>query len=156
MRSAALVVLVGGSLLVPGAASASNGSIIAKLRAADPTITRDESHIAKAAIKFRSTHKAGPVRAAISREVRDLKRVTGKVAAQSASNAKGRKGKALIIRGLSLIRSAYRQLNNVFANGAKNPGAVAGEVSRAQASARRGRVLFFAGQRQLGLRAPAR
>ncbi len=155
MRSAALVVLVGGSLLAPGAASASNGSIVAKLRAANSTISRDESNIAKAATKFKRTHKTGPVRAALSREVRDLQRLTGRVAAQRASNAKGRKGKALIIRGLSLIRSAYQQLNSVFANGAKNPGAVAGRVSHAQASARKGRVLFFAGQRQLGLRAPA-
>lgn len=154
MRGAALVVLVAGSLLTPGAASASNGSIIAKLRAADPTITRDERNIANAATKFKSTHKPGPVRAAISREVRDLKRVTRKVAAQSASNAKGRQAKVLIIRGLTAIRKAYQVLGGVFANGAKNPKAVPGEISRAQGLVKKGRIQFFAGQRLLGLNAP--
>lgn len=153
-RSAALVVLIGGSLLAPGGASASNGSIIAKLRAADPTITRDERSIAQEARKFKRTHKTGPVRAAISREVRDLNRVTGKVAAQSASNAKGGQAKVLIIKGLKAIRKAYQVLGGVFANGAKNPKAIPGEIARAQGLVKKGRAQFFAGQRLLGLNAP--
>lgn len=98
-------VLVGGV----GIAQASDNTLRSTLNAYAPKIVKDENAVRNGLIGY-PKGKVRPLVRALNHEVGDLHKLRSKLAHERASSAKGKKGKADIIRGLSLIANAYGAL----------------------------------------------
>ena len=96
-------------------AQASNSSIIATFRGANGRFNRDEATLKQRLSAF-AKHKTGakPVIAALRHEVRDIRPVNRTIKGERASTAKGRRGKAAVTKGLTMIANAYSQLANAL------------------------------------------
>lgn len=98
-------VLVGGV----GIAQASDNTLRSTLNAYAPKIVKDENAVRNGLIGY-PKGKVRPLVRALNHEVGDLHKLRSKLSHERASSAKGKKGKADIVRGLSLIANAYGAL----------------------------------------------
>jgi hypothetical protein len=99
-------VLLGGV----GVAQASDNTLRATLNVYGPKITADENAVKNGVdVQYPNGHWR-PLARALKHEVGDLRTLKTKLAHESASSARGRKAKPLIVKGLGLIANAYEAL----------------------------------------------
>lgn len=91
-------------------AQASNASLANAIRADNATLIRDELRVANGLIAYQKHHRTGPAARGLRREVTDLKKLSARLSSQTASTARGMRGKAQILRGLELISASYSAL----------------------------------------------
>ncbi|MFZ0381579.1 MAG: hypothetical protein WAL38_27385 [Solirubrobacteraceae bacterium] len=123
-------------------AQASDNDIRTTLNLYAPKIVKDENAVKKGLKEYRNSSR--PLTRALKHEVSDLHALGKALRHESASTAKGHKGKKDIVKGLGLIASAYSSLRaDVLAvHGGDVP---ASEVSAAQATDKKGRTKLKAG-----------
>jgi predicted urease superfamily metal-dependent hydrolase len=90
-------------------AQANNNTLRKTLNTYAPKIVKDENAVKNGLVGY-PHGKVRPLVRALKREVRDLHRLRNKLAHERASSRKGKKAKNDIIKGLSLIASAYGAL----------------------------------------------
>jgi hypothetical protein len=134
------------------AARASDARIAATFAAASRHLNADEAAVAKAVKRYRRSGRVRPVIAVLRHEVRDIRAVRRAINRQSASTRKGRRGKADVISGLSLIASAYAALATDIQKAHAGHPVPASRLRVTVARDRRGRAKLLAGLRLLGLR----
>lgn len=124
-------------------AQASDNDIRTTLNLYAPKIVKDESAVKKGLSEY-PKGKSKPLERALKHEVSDLHALKKVLSHESASSAKGRKGKKDIVKGLGLIASAYSSLRaDVLA---VHGGAVpASQVDAAVATDKKGRGKLLAG-----------
>ncbi|MGP0037338.1 MAG: hypothetical protein ACLP4R_22610 [Solirubrobacteraceae bacterium] len=124
-------------------AQASDNDIRTTLNLYAPKIVKDENAVKKGLSEY-PKGKPKPLERALKHEVSDLHALKKTLSHESASSAKGRKGKKDIVKGLTLIASAYSSLRaDVLA---VHGGAVpASEVNAAVATDKKGRTKLLAG-----------
>jgi hypothetical protein len=131
-------------------AQASNASIVATFNAANGHLNRDEASIRKAVAAYKRDKRPGPVIAALRHEVRDIRNLNRAIKHESASTAKGRRGKADITKGLTLIANSYATLANEIHQAHSGHPVPPSAVAATQQTANRGRTKLIAGLRLLG------
>jgi hypothetical protein len=124
-------------------AQASDNDIRTTLNHYAPKIVKDENAV-KTGLSEYPKGKPKPLERALKHEVSDLHALKKTLSHESASSAKGRKGKKDIVKGLTLIASAYSSLRaDVLA---VDGGAVpASQVNAAVATDKKGRTKLLAG-----------
>jgi hypothetical protein len=124
-------------------AQASDNDIRTTLNTYAPKIVKDENAVKKGLSEY-PKGKPKPLERALRHEVSDLHALKKVLSHESASSTKGRKGKKDIVKGLTLIASAYSSLRaDVLA---VHGGAVpAAQVSAAVATDKKGRNKLLAG-----------
>jgi hypothetical protein len=135
-----------------GVARASDASIASTFAAASRHLNADEAAVAKAVKRYQRSGRVHPVIAVLGHEVRDIRALRRAINHQSASTRKGRRGKADVISGLSLIGSAYSALASDIRSAHAGHPVPTSKVRAAVARERRGRAKLVAGLRLLGLR----
>ena len=140
LTGVALCAVLGGGV---GVAQASDNTLRATLNAAAPKIVKDENAVKNGLIGY-PQGKVRPLVRALNHEVADLHALQKKLANEQASSAKGRKAKTDIVKGLSLIASAYGALRKDVqaAHGGPVPKS---KVNAAIATDRKGRSKLLAG-----------
>lgn len=145
LSGVALCAILGGPIAV---AQASDNSLKATLNNFAPKIAKDENAVKSGLAGYR---KGGvkPLTRALKHEVGDLHALKSQLSRESASTAAGAKAKKDIIKGLSLIASAYGTLRKdvLAANGGPVPAA---QVNAAVNTDKKGRKKFLAGLKLLG------
>jgi hypothetical protein len=142
-----------GALAGPiSAVQASNASIVATFRGANARLNADEAAVARAVTAYRRNHRSRRVIAALRHEVRDIRRVNRKIKRQRASTRKGRRGKADVTKGLSLIANAYATLANDIRKARAGHPVPQSRINATVASDERGRAKLLTGLRLLGAR----
>ncbi len=154
VRSGVVVAAVAcGVLAGPiGIAQASNSSIVATFRAANGRLNRDEATASKRLNAYKRDHRAKPLVSALRHEVGDIRALNRKLKGERASTAKGRRGKASITKGLSLIGNAYSQLANEIQRAHAGHPVSQAQFNATVATDRKGRNKLIAGLRLLGVK----
>jgi hypothetical protein len=126
-----------------GVAQASDNTLRATLNAFAPKISKDENAVRNGLIGY-PQGKIRPLVRALNHEVGDLHNLKNKLSHERASSAKGRKAKNDIVKGLSLIASAYGALRSDVqaAHGGPVPKS---KVNAAIATDKKGRKKLLAG-----------
>ena len=146
----AAVTLCGLASWPVAVAQASDASIVATFNAANGRLNNDEAAIRKAVAAYKRNSKAGPVIAALRHEVRDIRGVNRTIKHDSASTAKGRRGKADITKGLSLIANSYSALANEIHQAHSGHPVPPSTVAATQRTDHKGRSKLITGLRLLG------
>ncbi len=97
---------------------------------------------------YKKHHAAALVRA-LRHEVIDLRSLRGKLIRESASTAKGRRGKSDVTEGLGLIASAYAALARDVTAASRSRSVSRAKVLAAVAADRKGRAKLRAGLKLL-------
>ena len=140
LTGVAFCAVLGGGV---GVAQASDNTLRATLNQYAPKIVKDEKAVKNGLIGY-PQGKVKPLVRALNHEVADLHALQKKLANDSASSARGKKGKADIVRGLALIASAYGALRKDIQ--AAHGGAVPkSKVNAAIATDQKGRSKLLAG-----------
>jgi hypothetical protein len=134
------------------AAQASNAGIVSTFRAANPHLNADEAAVKSAVKAYKRDRRAGRVIRALRHEVRDIRALNRSLKHQRASTRKGRRGKAQLTRGLTLIGNAYAALANDIQKARAGHPVPAATINATVASDRKGRAKLLAGLRLLGVR----
>jgi len=125
------------------AAQASDNDLRNTLDQYSPKIVKDETAVKKGLAEY-PKGKSKPLIHALKHEVSDLHALKKALSHESASSAKGAKGKKDIVKGLGLIASAYSALDRDVQ--AAHGGAVpASQVNAAVATDKKGRTKLLAG-----------
>ncbi len=128
-------------------AQASDNTLRATLNAYAPRIVKDENAVKSGLVGY-PQGKIRPLVRALNHEVTDLHALQHKLAGESASSARGRAGKADIIKGLALIATAYTDLRKDVQ--AAHGGAVPkSKVNAAVRTDKKGRTKLLAGLKLL-------
>ena len=127
----AAVTLCALALVFAGAARASNASIKAAFASGAATLQADQAGVNAALGQFRTSRDPAPARAALAHYVRDLIAIRSRVAAQPPSSPRGKRGKASLQRGLSLIIRSFRQLDGALAGATSNPAGARRQIDKA-------------------------
>ena len=125
-------------------AQASDNTVRATLNTYGPKIVSDENAVKNGVdVQYPKGHWK-PLTRALKHEVGDLRTLKRKLAHESASSARGRKAKTLIVSGLNLIANAYAALRNdvLAVHGGPVPQA---KVNAAIATDKKGRKKLLAG-----------
>jgi hypothetical protein len=124
-------------------AQASDNTLRVTLNQFAPKIVKDENAVRNGLIGY-PKGKVRPLLRALNHEESDLHALRNKLVRDTASSAKGRKGKTDIVKGLSLIASAYGTLRRAVQ--AAHGGAVpTSKVNAAIATDKNGRKKLLAG-----------
>jgi hypothetical protein len=149
--AATTAVVAAGGLAGPvTSAGASNASIKAVITSYNGVITSDEGRVLTAIGTAESTGNAAPLHVALVAEERDLHALRSKVAAQRASSARGRAGKAKFLAGIGSIVKAYRKLDKGVSELKANPAAGRADIKRSLAIVKKGRAQLNAAVKLLG------
>lgn len=154
-RSRLIVVAIGSCCAFAGpvsTAQASNASIVNTFRAGNVRLERDEAKSRKALNTYVHHHRARPAIVALRHEVRDIRALDRTIKRESASSAKGRRGKADITRGLTLIANAYSQLANEIKAAHSGHPVSSSTINKTVAAYERGRAKLIKGLKLLGVR----
>lgn len=128
-------------------AQASDNTLRATLNHYAPKIVKDENAVKNGLVGY-PQGKVKPLVRALGREVSDLHALQHKLTRESASSARGRKAKNDIVKGLSLIASAYSALRKDVQ--AAHGGAVPkSKVNAAVHTDKKGRSKLLAGLKLL-------
>jgi hypothetical protein len=127
---------------------ASDNTIKATLNAYGPKILKDENAVKNGIVVYPQGHWKILTRA-LKHEVGDLHALRNKLRNESASSARGRKGKSDVVKGLSLIADAYGALRTAVLSVHGGPVSVS-KVNAARATDKKGRKLLNAGLKLLG------
>lgn len=140
LTGVALCAVLGGGV---GIAQASDNTLRATLNTYAPKIVKDENAV-KNGLALYPQGKVKPLVRALNHEVADLHTLQHKLAAEHGSSARGKKAKTDIVKGLSLIASAYGALRKDIqaAHGGPVPKS---KVNSAVATDRKGRTKLLAG-----------
>jgi hypothetical protein len=130
-------------------AQASDSSIRSTIDAYNARIARDEARIVSTANTYDHTRQPAPLVNALNHEVSDLHALRAKLARDSGSTPRGRRGRADVVKGLGFIAAGYTALaRDVKAAGANKP-VPSSQVNAARAADRRGHNLVVAGLKLL-------
>jgi hypothetical protein len=135
-----------------GLAQASNASIVATFKAANPRLNADERNIQKAEGTYQLDHNAGPLIAAFRKEVRDIRPLNRALRAESASTSRGRRGKSDVTQGLTLIANAYTAIANDIQKAQSGQPVPPAMLNASVSSGRKGRAKLLAGLKLLGVK----
>lgn len=151
-RRVVLSALVGCAALGGPVASAqaSNATLRTTLTSYNARIDRDEARVLNGVATYEQHHNAKPLIRALRREVTDIHRLDARLARESASTPKGRKGKREILRGLKLIASAYGALATDIQHASSGQPLSQAAVKATVAKDKKGRADFLKGARLLG------
>jgi hypothetical protein len=124
-------------------AQASDNTLRGTLNAFAPKIVKDENAVRNGLIGY-PQGKVRPLVRALNHEVSDLHKLKNKLTHEKASSRRGRKAKNSIVKGLSLIASAYGALRSDVqaAHGGPVPRS---QVNAAIATDKKGRKKLIAG-----------
>jgi hypothetical protein len=124
-------------------AQASDNTLRGTLNAYAPKIVKDENHVRAGLIGY-PKGRVRPLTRALRHEVADLHALKKKLKSERASSARGRKAKNDIVKGLSLIATAYGALRGdvLAAHGGPVPKA---KVNAAISTDKKGRSKLLAG-----------
>jgi hypothetical protein len=143
----ALCVVLGGGV---GIAQASNNTLIATLNAYVPRIAKDESAVKNGVnVQYPKGHWMRLTRA-LKHEVADLRAEKKKLSHESASSARGRKAKRLVVGGLTGIANAYAALRQDVLDAHGGPVSKS-KVNAAIAADKKARKKYLAGLKLLKL-----
>ena len=144
LSGVALCAVLSGPIAI---AQASDSSLRATLNSFASKIVKDENAVHNGLIGY-PQGKVKPLVRALTREVSDLHKLKGKLANDSASSARGAKGRTDIIKGLALIARAYGALRHdvQVAHGGPVPRS---KVSAAVNTDKKGRAKLLAGLKLL-------
>jgi hypothetical protein len=144
-RSSVLLGVALGALLIGGVgiAQASDNTLRGTLNAYAPKIVKDENAVRNGLIGY-PKGKVRPLVRALNHEVADLHKLRSKLGHERASSRRGKRAKADIIRGLSLIANAYGALRKDVQDAHGGPVAKS-KVNAAVKTDKRGRSKLLAG-----------
>lgn len=145
LSGVALCAILGGPI---AGAQASDNSIRATLNNFAPKIVKDETAVRTGLTEY-PQGKSKPLIKALGHEVGDLHTLKSQLAHESASSSAGATGKTDIVKGLSLIASAYSTLRKdvIAVHGGPVPTA---KVTAAVKTDKKGRTKLLAGLHLLG------
>jgi hypothetical protein len=129
------------------AAQANDNTIRATINQWGPTIVKDEAAVEQG-LKGYPHGKVKPLVKALNHEVGDLHKLQHELRRESASSAKGRKGKKDVTKGLGLIATAYGALRKDVQQAHGGPVPVA-KVNASVSTDKKGRALLKKGLKLL-------
>ena len=132
-------VFVGGV----GVAQASDNTLRTTLNTYAPKIAKDENAVKNGLLGY-PQGKVKPLVRALNHEVSDLHALQKKLTRESASSLRGKKAKTDIVKGLSLIASAYGALRTDIQDAHGGP-VPKSEVNAAVSTDKKGRTKLLAG-----------
>jgi hypothetical protein len=91
-------------------AQASNATIKATLKSANPTVLKDQAKVLDGIATYDKNHSSSALIKALKRQVSDLNSIQAKISGETASAGKGTHGKAEIVKGLALISDSDKDL----------------------------------------------
>jgi hypothetical protein len=140
----ALCAILGGPIAL---SQASDNSLRATLNAFAPKLAKDETAV-KSGLQGYPQGRVTPLTRSLKHEVGDLHALKSRLSHQTASSPAGAKAKKNIIKGLTLIASAYAALRQdvLAVHGGPVPSA---QVTAAVNTDKKGRTKFLAGLKLL-------
>lgn len=137
---ACIVALTAAMLVVVASAPASAGSIKSLVSSYNGKIITSEGKLLTAIGEYKSTHDAAPVLTALDNAIGVLRSLKSKIAKQSATAARVKKGKADLERGLQAVIVAYEHLKSAFSEKAASPSAAKEDAEKADTAVKKGRA----------------
>lgn len=144
---AACTVLAGPIVI----AQASNATLLSTFKQYNAAVTRDELAVARGLQQYKPG-RAGPAIHALRHEVGDIHGLIGRLRGQSASTARGRRGKTQIIHGLNLIARAYGTLASDLRKASSGKRVSRSELKATVRSDKQGRRELIAGLKKVSRR----
>jgi hypothetical protein len=146
-----LCMAVLGALLVGpvSGASASDASIKAVIKSYTSKIDLAEGHLLSEIGRYAKSGNPTKVDAALGRSIEVFTSLKAKIAAQSASSGRVKRGKAKFEKGLGKIVTAYRRLKTAFGEKKSSPSAAKAEAKKALTAVKSGRRELREGARLL-------
>ena len=90
--------------------------------------------------EYKSTQNAAPVLTALDNAIGVLRSLKSKIAKQSATAARVKKGKADLEKGLQAVIVAYEHLKSAFSEKAASPSAAKEDAEKADTAVKKGRA----------------
>jgi hypothetical protein len=140
-----IVVLTTAMLAVVAGAPASAGSIKSLVTSYDGKIITSEGKLLTAIGDYKSTQNAAPVLTALDNAIGVLRSLKSKIAKQSATAARVKKGKADLEKGLQAVIVAYEHLKSAFSEKAASPSEAKEDAEKADTAVKKGRADLAAG-----------
>ncbi len=141
VRMLACVVVITAVMLVPVAgASASDSGIKSLIKSYNGKIVTSEGKLLTAIGEYKSTQNPAPVVTALDNAIGVLRSLKSKIAKQSATAARVKKGKADLVKGLQAVIVAYGHLKVAFGEKAGSPSAAKENAEKADLAVKKGRV----------------
>jgi hypothetical protein len=135
-----VVVLTAAMAAAAASAPASAGSIKSLVRSYDGKIINSEGKLLTAIGDYKSTQNAAPVLTALNNAIGVLRSLKSKIAKQSATAARVKKGKADLEKGLQAVIVAYEHLKSAFREKAASPSEAREDGEKADTAVRKGRT----------------
>jgi hypothetical protein len=127
-------------LAVVASAPASAGSIQSLVTRYDGRIIASEGKLLTAIGEYKSTQNAAPVVTALENAIGVLRSLKSRIAKQSATAARVKKGKADLEKGLQAVIVAYEHLRSAFSEKAASPSTAKEDAEKADTAVRKGRT----------------
>jgi hypothetical protein len=151
LRVAACVAVLAVAPLVAAAdAPASAGSIKSLVASYNGKIIASEDRLLTAIGEYKRTQDAAPVLGALDEAIGVLRSLKSKIAKQSATATRVKKGKADLEKGLQAVVAAYEHLKSAFSEKTGSPSAANEDTQRADMAVKTGRAELMAGLKLLG------
>jgi hypothetical protein len=129
------------AVLVPiASAPASAGSIKSLVTSYNGKITTSEDKLLTAIGDYKSTQNPAPVVTALDSAIGVLRSLKSKIAKQSATAARVKKGKTDLERGLQAVIVAYEHLKSAFSEKAASPSGAQEDAEKADTAVKKGRT----------------
>ncbi|MCW3019687.1 MAG: hypothetical protein JWN10_1995 [Solirubrobacterales bacterium] len=140
-RALACVVAFGAVTLAPVAsASASDSSIKALIKSYNGKIVTSEGKLLTAIGEYKTSRNPEHVIGALDNAIGVLRSLKAKIANQSATTTRVKKGKADLVKGLQAVIVAYGHLKVAFGEKAGSPSAARENAEKADVAVKKGRV----------------
>jgi hypothetical protein len=143
---AVLSIMLAGPITV---ASASGASIRAAIQSYNSKVLVAEGHLLSAIGKYKKHGDPVPVRVALDRSIAVLSSLKAKIASQSASSPRVKKGKAKFEQGLRSVIVAYRHLKRAFGEKQSSPQTAKAQAAKALRAVKKGQAQIKEGARLL-------
>jgi len=146
---ACVAVLTVASLVAVANAPASAGSIKSLLAGYNGKIITSEDKLLSAIGEYKSTQDAVPVLRALDNAIGVLRSLKSKIAKQSATAARVKKGKTDLEKGLQAVIAAYEHLKSAFGEKTGSPSAANEDTQKADVAVKTGRAELTEGLKLL-------
>jgi hypothetical protein len=146
---ACVAVLTVASLLAVANAPASAGSIKSLVTSYNGKIVASEGKLLAAIGEYKSTQDAAPVLRALDNAIGVLRALRSKIAKQSATAARVKKGRTDLEKGLQAVIAAYEHLKSAFSEKSGSPSASNEDTQKADMAVKTGRAELMQGLKLL-------
>jgi hypothetical protein len=135
-----VVVLTAAMLVTAASAPASAGSIKSLVKSYDGKIITSEGKLLTAIGDYKSTQNSAPVVSALNNAIGVLRSLKSRIAKQSATAARVKRGKDDLEKGLQAVIVAYSHLKRAFSEKAASPSAAKEDAEKADIAVEKGRA----------------